>query len=132
MARAEAAAEESSGGGAKWGNIVSPLSLEDEIKRIKLRYDSVITTPGAFNGGGYQDARLNLTVLATLFAVVSDHKEDVRWKSDAHTARDVMAEPLATARRDRPRSTTKRNFAKPICKIWSAEPASRQRRNQRN
>ncbi|EKK01987.1 protein containing DUF1559 [Rhodopirellula baltica SH28] len=109
MAQAEAAAEESSGGGSKWGKIVSPLSLEDEIKRIKLRYDSVITTPGAFNGGGYQDARLNLTVLATLFAVVSDHKEDVRWKSDAHTARDVMAR---TARNSAAGSTQVYNEAK--------------------
>ncbi|MFG0264599.1 MAG: cytochrome c [Rhodopirellula sp. JB055] len=109
MAHAEAAAEESSGGGSEWASLVSPPSLEDEIKRIKLRYDSVITTPGAFNGGGYQDARLNLTVLATLFAVVSDHKEDVRWKSDAHTARDVMAR---TARNSAAGSTQVYNEAK--------------------
>nr|WP_236696505.1 cytochrome c [Rhodopirellula islandica] len=109
MAQAEAAAEESSAGGSKWASLVSPLSLEDEIKRIKLRYDSVITTPGAFNGGGYQDARLNLSVLATLFAVVADHKEDVRWKSDAHTARDVMAR---TARNSAAGSTQVYNEAK--------------------
>ncbi|WP_233215776.1 cytochrome c [Rhodopirellula bahusiensis] len=109
MAQAEAAAEEDAGGGSTWAKIISPPSLEDEIKRIKLRYDSVITTPGAFNGGGYQDARLNLSVLATLFAVVSDHKENVRWKSDAHTARDVMAR---TARNSAAGSTQVYNEAK--------------------
>lgn len=80
---------ESSGGG--WSKLISPISLEDEIKRVKLTYDSSITTPGAFNGGGYQDARLHLSVLASLFAVISEYSGDVRWKSEAKTARDLTA-----------------------------------------
>lgn len=81
--------ESSSSGG--WSKLISPISLEDEIKRVKLKYDASITTPGAFNGGGYQDARLHLSVLASLFAVISEYSGDVRWQADAKTARDLTA-----------------------------------------
>jgi hypothetical protein len=74
-----------------WSPLISPTSLEDEIKRVRLHYESVVTTPSAFNSGGYQDARLDLTVLATLFAVVNEHGGDVRWKSQAAAARDLLA-----------------------------------------
>jgi cytochrome c556 len=74
-----------------WSPLISPMSLEDEIKRMRLHYDSVVTTPGAFNSGGYQEARLDLTVLATLFAVVHEHRGEVRWKDQAAAARDLLA-----------------------------------------
>lgn len=80
-----------SSGGNVWTTLISPESLEDEIKRVKLHYDGLITTPGAFNSGGYQDARLDLTILATMFAVISQHEGDVRWKSESPAARDILA-----------------------------------------
>lgn len=78
-------------GGKVWNRLISPLSLEDEVKRVKLKFDAGLTTPGSFNSGGYQDARLQLSILASLFAVISDYSGDVRWKSDAKTARDLVA-----------------------------------------
>ncbi|TWU57750.1 cytochrome c [Rubripirellula reticaptiva] len=74
-----------------WAGLISPVSLEDEIKRVRLHFDSIITTPGAFNSGGYQDARLDLSVLAMLFAVIQQHSGDVRWKDEAGAARDLLA-----------------------------------------
>ncbi|QDT07541.1 hypothetical protein K227x_59690 [Rubripirellula lacrimiformis] len=74
-----------------WGKLISPTSIEDEIKRVRLRFDATITTPGAFNSGGYQDARLDLTILATLFAVIVEHPGDVRWKDESAAARDLLA-----------------------------------------
>lgn len=74
-----------------WSPLISPTSIEDEVKRLKLHFDSVVTTPGSFNSGGYQDARLDLTVLATLFAVVHQYQGDVRWKDQAAAARDLVA-----------------------------------------
>ena len=82
---------EDAASGGEWAKLISPGSLENEIKRVKLKYDSTLTTPGAFNGGGYQEARLHLSVLASLFAVISEYSGDVRWKSDAKTARDLTA-----------------------------------------
>ena len=74
-----------------WPSLVSPQSLEDEIKRVKLHFDSVVTTPGAFNSGGYLEARLDLTVLASLFAVINQYPGDVRWKDQAAAARDLIS-----------------------------------------
>ncbi len=91
LAQSEAPAEGESGGEQLWNKLISPISLEDEVKRVKLKFDASITTPGAFNGGGYQEARLHLTALASLFAVISEYPGDVRWKSDSQTARDLTA-----------------------------------------
>lgn len=86
-----ASGEEGASSGGQWAKLISPISLENEIKRVKLKYDASLTTPGAFNGGGYQEARLHLSVLASLFAVISEYSGDVRWKSDSKTARDLTA-----------------------------------------
>lgn len=74
-----------------WTGLISASSLEDEVKRLKLVFDASVTTPGAFNSGGYQDARLHLSVLASLFAVINEHGSEVRWKSQAAAARDLIA-----------------------------------------
>lgn len=88
----------SSGGGTAspssqdaWSGLVSPASIEDEVKRVRLHFDSVVSTPAAFNGGGYLEARLDLSILATLFAVINEHGGEVRWKADAPAARDLIA-----------------------------------------
>ncbi|EMI17582.1 secreted protein [Rhodopirellula maiorica SM1] len=83
--------QESSGGDGDWAKLIAPTSLEDEIKRLKLHYDEVVSTPGSFKGGGYQDARLDLSVLATLFAIINEYSGDVRWKDQAAAARDLIA-----------------------------------------
>ncbi|MEM9646030.1 MAG: hypothetical protein AAF989_13665, partial [Planctomycetota bacterium] len=64
---------------------------EDEAKRVRLLYDDSVTTPSVFRSGGYQEARTRLTVLAMLFAVVSEYDGEIRWKKDARAARDVCA-----------------------------------------
>lgn len=71
--------------------LISPATLEDEIKRIRLELDTGVTTPAAFQSGGFQDARVQLSILASLFAIVTEHNGDVRWKKDAPAARDLIA-----------------------------------------
>ena len=81
------------GGDAKagpWDKLISPTSIEDEIKRVKLHYDSVVTQPGPFKSGGYEEARLDLMVMSSLFAIISEYDGDVRWKEDAAVARDLL------------------------------------------
>ncbi|QDV86641.1 cytochrome c [Planctomycetes bacterium TBK1r] len=81
------------GGGATagpWDKLISPTSIEDEIKRMKLHYDSVVTQPGPFKSGGYEEARLDLMVMSSLFAIISEYDGDVRWKEDAAVARDLL------------------------------------------
>ena len=77
-------------GSDPWSPVISASSIEDEVKQVRLRYDALITTPGRFNSGGYQTARLELTILATLFGVIAEYGDQVRWKSDADAARDLL------------------------------------------
>ncbi len=79
------------GAASGFSAIISPATLEDEIKRLRLELDAVVTTPTAFQSGGFQDARVSLTILASLFAIVTEHNGDVRWKKDAAPARDLLA-----------------------------------------
>lgn len=82
---------ESTSSDQKWASLTEPVNLEDEVKRLKLHYDELVTTPARFNGGGFQDARTDLALLATLFAVISEFEGDVRFKKDAAIARDLLA-----------------------------------------
>lgn len=86
---------DNAGGGAKtddrWSGLISRASIEDEVKRVRLHFDSVVTIPSAFIGGGYQEARLDLTVLAMLFGVIHEYGGEVRWKDQAAAARNLLA-----------------------------------------
>lgn len=74
-----------------WDKLISPVSIEDEIKRLRLHYDSVVTQPGPFKSGGYEEARLDLMVMSSLFAIITEYQGDVRWKDQAGAARDLFA-----------------------------------------
>ncbi len=78
-----------------FASLVSPQTLEDEIKRVRLLFDTAVTTPAAFRSGAFQDARLHLSVLAALFAIVNEHPDEVRWRKDAAIARDLLARTAA-------------------------------------
>lgn len=86
-----ATAETNSDGSGKWKRLADPVNLEDEIKRLKLRYDAAVTTPGRFRSGDFQQARTELAMLATVFAVISEYEGDIRFKEDAAIARDLMS-----------------------------------------
>jgi len=87
-----------SGASSGFTALISPQSLEDEIKRIRLEFETAITTPAAFRSGDFQKARLHLTTLASLFAVIVEHEGDVRWKRDAAAARDLLARSAANCK----------------------------------
>jgi cytochrome c556 len=84
------------GQGGKWQPLTEPIYLEDEVKRIKLHYDSVVTTPGRFKSGDFKIARVDLAVLATLMAVIHEYEGNVRFKQDAAVARDNLARSAIT------------------------------------
>lgn len=86
------------GPGSQFTRLISPASLEDEIKRVRLAFDATVTTPSAFRSGEFQNARLHLNTLAALFAVIVEHQGDVRWKQDAAAARDLFARTAANCR----------------------------------
>ncbi|MEZ6088401.1 MAG: cytochrome c [Pirellulaceae bacterium] len=80
--------EQSSG---QWKKLASAQSIEDEIKRQKLLFDSEVAQPGPFKSGGYVNARNELSIMATLFSVVSMFEGDIRWKEESVAARNLLA-----------------------------------------
>jgi len=79
------------GGGFKWSAIVSGDALIDEIKEMQERVTPAVNTPSTFKGGGYNEAQQAFSVIALAFGLIAAHDEDVRWKKDAATARDLFA-----------------------------------------
>lgn len=79
------------GSEGRWSPLVDAVHLEDEVKRLKLRYDELVTTPSRFRSGGFQDARETLSVLAMVMAVIADYEGRVRFQDDAGLARDLLA-----------------------------------------
>lgn len=100
MGAGGAPAAPSGGGNADsgWSKIVSSTTIEDEVKAIKLSVDKDVTTPTEFAGKGYKEVRRSFTILAMLFGIISEYDSDVRWKTDAPTARELFARTAANAK----------------------------------
>lgn len=81
-----------------WKGLVSPSSLEGLVKESKLRLDKIVTTPTAFAGGGYNDARREFSLLSLLFAIIENYPGEVRWKASASAARGAMERTAANTK----------------------------------
>lgn len=79
------------GDGFTWSTLVSGDTLTDEIKGMKDRIGPALASPSTFKGGGYGEAQNAFSMIALAFGVIAAHDEDVRWKKDAATARDLFA-----------------------------------------
>ncbi|QDU30808.1 hypothetical protein ETAA8_59570 [Anatilimnocola aggregata] len=84
--------------GSGWAALVSPATLEDAVKTLKLQIDTGVTTPSEFAGKGYKAARRDFSVMAMTFAIIGEYEGDVRWKKDAPAARDAFAQTAANAK----------------------------------
>ncbi len=81
-----------------WSKLISGLTIENEVKAIKMATDKNITTPPDFAGRGYKEVRRDFSVLAMLFAIVNEYDGDVRFKRDAAAARDIFARTASNAK----------------------------------
>jgi hypothetical protein len=95
---APAAGSSSGVAGSGWASIISPTTIEDEIKALKLQVDQNVTTPSDFAGKGYKLARRDFSMLAMLFGIAGEYDADVRWKKDAAVARDVFGRTANNAK----------------------------------
>jgi hypothetical protein len=79
----ESAASELFAGGFTWSKLISPDSLEAEVKgQVPVAAEAVKTING-FKGKGREIAQTSFTVLTVLFGVIAQYDGDVRWKKDA-------------------------------------------------
>ena len=77
--------------GPQWSKLISPGSLEDEVKAKLQTLVAAIATPTAFKGGGYKAAREDFSVLAAVFGVIAQYDGPVRWRKDAVGLRAAYA-----------------------------------------
>lgn len=74
-----------------WSKLVEGETLVTEVKRLVMGLAEPLENPGKFKSGGYQQCRLDFSVLATLFAVAAEYDGDVRWQDDAPALRQALA-----------------------------------------
>ncbi len=80
-----------SAGSSGWSKWISAEVLEDEIKAQQIKLAAAVQNPTRFKGGDYQQARLHLSALATLFAIDAEYGETMRWQREAPAVRDLLA-----------------------------------------
>lgn len=81
--------------GSGWSALISPATIEDNIKSLKQQVDKEVTTLSDFKGKGHKLARRDYALLAMLFGIAAEYEGDVRWKKDAAVARDAFARSAA-------------------------------------
>jgi len=77
-------------GGFKWSALISEETLTDEIKDMTGVLSKLVASQSDFKGGGYDTARGAFATVALAFGVIAAYDQDVRWKKDAETARDLF------------------------------------------
>lgn len=97
MERASEAAD-LDGRAISWSQLITAETLETEIKRLAQSLNESVTTPSSFKGGGFKDARRELSELAILFAVTAQYDGDTRWKDVAASLRDSFAPAAANSK----------------------------------
>jgi hypothetical protein len=90
-AASAAAPAEPSADGFKWSSLISEATLTDEIKDAKGRLATACGKLGDFKGGGYDKARRDFSAVALCFGLIAAYDQDIRWRRDAATARDLFA-----------------------------------------
>ena len=71
--------------------MVSEETLTDEIKDMKSVLVGAVASQSDFKGGGYDKAREAFSAVALAFGVIAAYDQEIRWKKDAETARDLFA-----------------------------------------
>lgn len=90
-------------GGATWSEVIDGEILENEVKRLQMQLDTLITTPVKFQTD-YQNARYAFIELATTFAVISQFEAQVRWQDSAAAAQSLFTQTAANCRTTSPQA----------------------------
>ncbi|MEI6256524.1 MAG: cytochrome c [Planctomycetota bacterium] len=131
-AQQTAATTTAAAGGFKWSALVSEETLTDEIKDMKSAVDEAVASASDFKGGGYDKARESFSVVALAFGVIAAYDEDIRWKKDAATARDLFARVGSNCKvgTDQSFNESKLRFADLAALLEGTSPAARADREE--
>jgi hypothetical protein len=87
----EPATSDAPGGTYAWSKIISPETIEDEVKSIAKTLNQAVATPQQFAGGANKIANVHFSTLAVMFGVIAEYDGEVRWKKIAPGARTLFA-----------------------------------------
>ena len=85
-------------GVGSWSKLITAESIEGEIKSFKAQLGEDAKTPGSFKSGGVKKVRRLFTEYAALFAIISEYDGDVKWKSQAVAARELLGRCAANCK----------------------------------
>ncbi|HEY2883237.1 MAG TPA: cytochrome c [Pirellulales bacterium] len=77
-------------GGGDWSKQISADTLQDEVKTLAPSLAEAVKNQQGWSAGA-KKARLTLSELAALFAIMNEYDGDVKWKAQAAAARDLFA-----------------------------------------
>lgn len=66
-----------------WQELITNATLEAAVKSSVVRATTAASRPARFKASGHNECRRELTLLGTLFGVISQYPGDVRWKAAA-------------------------------------------------
>ncbi len=81
------AAEATPAGATDWKSLITMEQIGDETKRIRNHLTASLQSVGTYNGG-YKELQIDGAVIAALAEVVSQHSEEVSWKSNSRFLRE--------------------------------------------
>ena len=67
----------------RWQELIDADTLTGEVKRIINNLPTLTKNPALFKASKHNDCRRELTMLATLFKVITEYPSEVRWKANA-------------------------------------------------
>ena len=70
-------------GGFAWSRLIDSVTLTTEVKRIHQGLAEPLKNTSRFKSGGNLLCRRDFTLLGTLFGVIAEYDQDVRWKRSA-------------------------------------------------
>jgi cytochrome c556 len=68
---------------AIWRELITPAALESAVKASIIRVGLSVKQPARFKAGLHSDCRRELTLLGTLFGVIANYPNNIRWKAIA-------------------------------------------------
>jgi hypothetical protein len=74
-----------------WSDLITAEAVEDEIKSRQTQLAVAVENATRFKSGQYQQAQVELGVLATMLAIVAQFDGEIRWKNEAAGLRDLIA-----------------------------------------
>jgi len=85
-------------GGFAWSKIISPATIESEVKALKLSIDADVTTPSEFKGRGYLECRRHFSMVAAIMGVINEYDVEVRWRKSSPAVRDLFSRTAGNAK----------------------------------